>query len=775
MTRPAAIIHPRRSYTSVPEAVSVCGQDPEADLEVNLDPAGAGFGGFPERTLLEAGAIPISDLAQLACKEGQSTSPIYRVHRWFARRLGTQFRGMLAGLVLADSQGDGFWDLFEGEIPLWDVVVLDPFVGGGTSVVEASRCGARVIGYDIDPVAASITRFELSAAASTEFPAEIRQAITGVRQAMRPLHETEIAGRRVEVLHHFWVELSTCAQCNHTFEAHPRYELAHDAGKKVRWAFCRGCHAVQEVPLAQCAIDCTCGTRTEIAQGSLERGGKIRCPVCLAREDLSARGRRSGAPPEWRLFAQEYVEGTGRALVRRFKPASAEDRQRVQVACEQLAELEATGTFAPNRAIPVEGRLDGRPLIYGFTEYRQLFNPRQLLHLTRLGSLIRDLPGSDAKRVLMLAFSDHLTTNCMYTGYAFGYRRTSPLFSIHGYRHISRPVELNPWLEGTGRGTFPNALRKVERAMAFARRPYTLSRNGKRITSGGAVGGGAGPAVADPAQVLDGTARSAIRTQSSADLQELPTASVDLILTDPPYLDNVNYSELSDFYLAWHQSLGVADPPYDEPGRSAPLRENLAVSDRSGTAIETYRSELSAIFQECRRVLRPNGVCVFTYHHVSPKAWIALAHALYGSGLRCTAVLPMRGEGQGGLHTKEGTIKWDAVLVCRPGTIPDPVDPADLVVSHATLDDARRYASRYVAELKEVEAIGFNEPDVVNYICAFLASRAERAQPHADQIPLEAALALAPREGQDAFAPAPPQVHAVPDQEVPVPVHPHGM
>ena len=111
------------------------------------------FHGFPDTTLLESGALPIAEIAELAMREGQFTNPLYRVHRWFARRLGSQFRSILTGLSLNADEANRFWDTFLGEVPLDGAVVLDPFVGGGTSLVEAMRCGAHVIGYDIDPVA----------------------------------------------------------------------------------------------------------------------------------------------------------------------------------------------------------------------------------------------------------------------------------------------------------------------------------------------------------------------------------------------------------------------------------------------------------------------------------------------------------------------------------------------------------------------------------------------------------------------------------------------
>lgn len=52
------------------------------------------FIAFPEGTLLESGKVPIAEIAEPALREGQCTNPIYRVHRWFARRLGSQFRAI---------------------------------------------------------------------------------------------------------------------------------------------------------------------------------------------------------------------------------------------------------------------------------------------------------------------------------------------------------------------------------------------------------------------------------------------------------------------------------------------------------------------------------------------------------------------------------------------------------------------------------------------------------------------------------------------------------
>ena len=67
------------------------------------------FTAFPEHTLLESGKVPIAEIAELALREGQCTNPIYRVHRWFARRLGSQFRAILAGLSPKPEEADRVW------------------------------------------------------------------------------------------------------------------------------------------------------------------------------------------------------------------------------------------------------------------------------------------------------------------------------------------------------------------------------------------------------------------------------------------------------------------------------------------------------------------------------------------------------------------------------------------------------------------------------------------------------------------------------------------
>ena len=94
-------------------------------------------------SLLETGALPVEDLAMLALREGQRSRPIYQVHQWFARRPDSAFRALLTAATVP-AKGD-FWTAYYEGTDWRGRTVLDPFVGGGTSVVEAQRL------YDREP------------------------------------------------------------------------------------------------------------------------------------------------------------------------------------------------------------------------------------------------------------------------------------------------------------------------------------------------------------------------------------------------------------------------------------------------------------------------------------------------------------------------------------------------------------------------------------------------------------------------------------------------
>lgn len=621
-------------------------------------------------SLLDAGQLPVEDLALLALREGQRTNPLFRCHRWFARRLSTQFRALL--VAAASEQTSDFWQGFYGNIRRPEWTVLDPFVGGATGILEACQIDARVVGVDIDPVAATISRFELIAHQAEGVQDVIAPIQADLEPALRPFYTTQLKdGSQVPVLYYFWVQVQQCPTCDTQFEVHPHYCLARDPKRGLKWVFCSQCHEVRQLSANQVRWKCRDCHRWNREDNHTISKGTITCPVCKHAEPLKERAKREGRPPSFRLFAIEALRETGgRVPERIYQRATSFDQERYNQACQALRQLEHDyAGLVPQRPIPSENRFDARPVLHGFTKYRELHNDRQLLHLGLLNRRLRTLTDSPEAQAVRIAFSDHLTSNSLLTSYAVGYRRSSPMFSIHAYRHVVRPVEVNPWIRGPGRGTFPQTISKMQRAVAFARAPTRLSSSGGVRKATGIIGVPAEKISTSLADAGKTEIRAILACQDSRDLAGIPDGSVDLVLTDPPYADNVAYSELSDFYLAWHQVLGLA-PPGHCGATSAPTEASLVSRGRTSNALEPFEQGLTEVLRECHRVLKPDGRFVFTFHHVDARVWSALGNALKNAKIRIHQVFPMRGEGSGGLHTFKGTIKWDAVLVGLKAEIP---------------------------------------------------------------------------------------------------------
>jgi putative DNA methylase len=418
---------------------------------------------------------------------------------------------------------------------------------------------------------------------------------------------------------------------------------------------------------------------------------------------------RTGSPPAWHLFAMEVLEPSeNRRSVplsqRRFVRATDQDRHLYGLARHALKRYaKKTGSaWVPDQIIPRVDRSDNRLIDYGYVRYSDLFNARQLLHLSCLAEAIDGVEGL-AREALSLAFSDHLTTTCMMTYYAFGWRRLSPLFALRAFRHVTRPVEINPWLDGTGRGTFPNTVRQVQRAAAFARSPC------EPMLAGGFVSTPAFPEVS-------GTDQARIIHSSSANISALEDNSIDFVLTDPPYFDNIAYSELSDFYRPWLQLLGIT--PGGGKARLG-LRENLAAKGRGENSQEPFEKLLCACFKEVSRVLKPDGRFVFTFQHHCGKAWEALAASLNEAGLRPIQVIPLLGNSRAGLHVHDGTALWDAVIVARPSTHKPDVN---LRLGSDALVAAKAHCEKWSESLSQEKKANFGSADRLNLMRACLTA-----------------------------------------------------
>ena len=87
----------------------------------------------------------------------QNYRPIIGVHKWFARRPGTLFRG----LMLAEFGESRLEEAFFRSNDFPGLCIADPFMGGGTPLIEANRLGCNVQGVDVNPMSTWIVREEI--------------------------------------------------------------------------------------------------------------------------------------------------------------------------------------------------------------------------------------------------------------------------------------------------------------------------------------------------------------------------------------------------------------------------------------------------------------------------------------------------------------------------------------------------------------------------------------------------------------------------------------
>ncbi len=163
----------------------------------------------------------ISQLAQDETGKRQYYRPIYSLHKWWARRPGALFRSIIlratrpdAKLFASHTNGSFFQksDYF-ADHNLDDVTILDPFMGGGTTCVEASWLGARVIGCDLNPVAWWVVRETLK-------PIDLKldryfHQLAQTASERKSLYKTDCADCHAPAdgMYAFWIRYVNCPHC----------------------------------------------------------------------------------------------------------------------------------------------------------------------------------------------------------------------------------------------------------------------------------------------------------------------------------------------------------------------------------------------------------------------------------------------------------------------------------------------------------------------------------------------------------------------------------
>jgi len=680
--------------------------------------------------------LPIAALGEESVRERRSMTalpPIYYLHVWWARRpLVASRAAVLASLLPEDADQETFlhvlgihgdpvavrrkidqakktgenlganvygypraftynataedmgWLQYEVKrVSSGRAVVLDPTAGGGSIPFETGRLGFDCFVNDLNPVAALILKQTIEA--PTKHGRDVVRAYEDISQRFiqkaEPRYEglfpPEANGNKVDG--YLWARTITCPYCDGVIPLSPNWRLAPDG---------TGVRLTANPQTRRCTFTIVKSAK-EHSPGTLARGD-AQCPYpdCgrVTDQETVRQQSRDGLMGE-QLFAVVYKERifvttkTGRQRekwIRGYRSPHPKDDNAEHIKDrlnEKLPEWEAldivpTETIGPQHP---KYRLDR----YGVLKWQQVFSPRQLLCHGTSVEVFRELLDEErqagrldeATRAAFVYLSFALDKLLNYNSRMSIWMPTREVvantFNRHDFAFCWTHAEMAPLITGLGYDWAIEQTGKALRELIELTRPGTITKPSKKKDISDDL---FKPRAADTPEVV-------ITCASGDSLHHIDSGTVDAVVMDPPYYDNVMYAELSDFFYVWlKRTAGYVYPELFK--RKLTDKESEAVANpakfdgqkgATKLAEKDYQQRMAGIFTECRRVLKDDGILTLMFTHKATGAWDALASGLLEAGFTITASWPINTEAEGSLHIRDkAAAKSTVFLVCRP-------------------------------------------------------------------------------------------------------------
>lgn len=609
--------------------------------------------------------FPIVEVSQVAEQESwrkEINRPIYHIHKWWATRLGSVFRAIT--LAALSRPAADTWKGFYDRHRLVEKVVLDPFMGSGTTLGEAIKLGAKAIGCDINPVSSFLVRQAFTRVPEAQLRGAFNQLESSVAPEIRRYYQTRdpLSGKLIPVLYFFWVK-TVAAPDGETVPLLSRYVFSQDAYPKKKpkaQIVCRHCWEVIEDRYDATDLKCPHCLRCFNPQEGPASGQYVTTKAGK-RYRIKDLLPADGAPLPHRLYAMLAIRPGGEKA---YLPVRDED---LALFAEAEARLQTEALPLPTLAVR-PGHNTDQARGYNYTHWRDFFNGRQLLCLGLLLRAILKIEDEAIQEQMLCLFSSTLEFNnlfCSFKGEGTGAVRH--MFSNHILKPERAPLENSVWGTEKSSGTFSTLFEsRLIPAKRYLDQPFEVAFEndllGSRTDTRKIV-------ASDPIHAqrvtswdeLRATDRGLLILNGDSSRLPVPDASVDAVITDPPYFDFVHYSELSDFFFAWLSPVLKSRYPWFNRADSSDEGEVQHKDPR------VFAKQLASVFSECCRVLKDDGVLAFSFHHSRAEGWAAIYEAITSAGLAVVAAHPVHAELRAASPktAAKNPISLDAIVVCK--------------------------------------------------------------------------------------------------------------
>jgi len=532
-----------------------------------------------------------------------------------------------------------------------DLAVLDPFSGGGSIPFESLRYGFNTTANELNPVAGVILKgtldfpFRFGLGLGQDISRYGKHLIQKVQSRLKQFYPVEV---NENIQAYLWARTVTCPYTGKQIPLSPNWWLLKGSTPlAVEPLFNHSkSHATFRIVSGKEAC-----AKIHPDLGTVKKGSAI---SPWANNQIVDGDYIKKEAQEGRMGQQLFAIAAKRRGGATFRTPTEEDLRAIVTAETELKKLlpnwEASG-LVPREPFPPGNDL--RPLHYGMPTWADFFSPRQLLAACTYLEELKDLQpilmhelGEEKGKAVMTYLGMALDKACDYNSRMVRWHSSRAVvagtFDRHDYSFKWSHAEFD-----AANNLFPWVLDQVEDAYK------SISKL-------------AGTTISPKLTVHKG---------SATDLDRIQGKSIEAVVVDPPYHDNVMYAECSDFFYVWmKRSLGDTFPEFfneeltnkdDEAVANVARFADLG-RQRKALATQDYERKMAASFCEMHRVLKDNGVLTVMFTHKKVEAWDTLATSLIGAGFAIHSSWPVQTESKNSLHqAKKNSAASTILLTCR--------------------------------------------------------------------------------------------------------------